>query len=654
MRHHLSDLKKTAYYASLVAWRTRAFWLRALLCFSIGATFLMLDEANNYDMRFQIRSARVPDPRVVIIDIPERDWTALHGAETRNLIRPLKEIMNFNDSFFWAPELWEQLLATALEQEPAAVGVALYFGDAMRTTDLTERQRGIFTDGRVVWGADLDAAGRALVPDIATTHGAAAAIKSVRADDDGTVRRFSSSLVRIPGMPLQLARVARGAAARDGRWDTPQLINFMGPSETFVTLNVRDVLERRVPLEILRGKIILIGSSTSPIDQLQTPVGRMSRAEALANITDNVLGDKSIRRAPDTAYLVGLFALMLFSAWLLSSYPQTVALILFVWAGTLVAALSAWAFDSHYVWVPVLSPLAQLGFTYIIFLSYQLAQNEQKTWRLEQERRYLIEIEKLKNNFVSMMSHDLKTPIAKIQGIVDRLLLNAPAEITPDLTALRRSSDDLHRYIRSILQVTRVEARDFKINKEVLDINEQIDKVVQRLAPLASEKRIRLNQSLEPMFSIEADPTLIQEVILNLIENAIKYTPAGGSVAITSLEQDDNVFVIVEDNGVGIAPEDRERVWGKFTRGRNMEFDAKGTGLGLYLVKYFVELHGGRVFLESDPRPGGGTRIGFSVPVADEGASTAENTVPGESLSVTTGFAGAGAGDAAPDQGGNA
>ncbi|MCM2281148.1 MAG: CHASE2 and HATPase_c domain-containing protein [Bdellovibrionaceae bacterium] len=632
MRKHLPALRKSAHYASLLAWRTRAFWLRAFVCFLVGAALLVLDEAENYDLRFQIRGARTPDPRVVIIDLPERDWTALHDSATRNLIRPLKEIMTFSDSFFWTPELWQRLLKTLLAQDPKAVGIALYFGDAMQPSTMTHEQRVLFTDPRLVWGADLDAAGRALVPDLATTYGATAAIKNVREDDDGIVRRFSSSLVRIPGMPLQLARLATRSDSRLGagenRWESPQLINFMGPAETFVTLNVRDVLEGRVPLELLRDKVILIGSSSNPSDQMQTPLGRMSRTEILANITDNVLVGKAIRRAPDFVYLIGLFALMLFSVLLLSNYPQTVALIFFVWAGTLIAAISAWTFDSYYVWLPVLSPLLQLGFTYIIFLSYQLSQNEQKTWRLEQERRYLLEIEQLKNNFVSMMSHDLKTPIAKIQGIVDRLLLSAPADIAFDLRSLRRSSDDLHRYIQSILQVTRVEAKDFQISKDVLDINEQIEKVIIRLAPLAQEKRILLRQNLEPMFSIEADPTLIQEVILNLIENAIKYTPPEGSVTITSQEKDDNIYVIVEDTGVGIAPEDQERVWGKFTRGRNLEFDAKGTGLGLYLVKYFVELHGGRVFLES--APGAGTKIGFSIPVASD---SIENRI--ESQTVT-------------------
>jgi two-component system phosphate regulon sensor histidine kinase PhoR len=173
--------------------------------------------------------------------------------------------------------------------------------------------------------------------------------------------------------------------------------------------------------------------------------------------------------------------------------------------------------------------------------------------------------------------------------------------------------------------VTKVEAKDFQIQKEVTDINEDIDRVMQRLQPLAREKGILIETNLEPMFSIEVDTTLIQEVIHNLIENAIKYTPPkdesgrGGRVTVSSQEKDDNVVVVVEDTGPGIDPEDQKDIWQKFTRGRNQlsaGVEVKGTGLGLYLVKYFIELHGGHVFLESTL--GKGTRVGFTIPIVDD------------------------------------
>ena len=633
MRETLSSLRKSAVYASLVAWRTRAFWLRVGLCFLLGAAFLVNDEAANYDVRFTVRGARTPDSRIVIIDISERDWSLLQDSSQLNMIRPQKEILVHNDGYFWNADIWQRLLANILVQKPAAVGVAFYFAD-MRASQLTETQRVVFSDPRLAWGAEVDAAGRPLVPEMSATYNARAGVKSLRVDDDGIVRRFSSTLVKLPALPLVISQLSDPSKreSKQNSWQTPSLINFIGPAGTFPTIGFREILEGRLDPDELQGKIVLIGSRSNPLDQMQTPLGRMSRVEILANATDNVLGSKWILRAPYIVYLIGLIALMLLSTWILTNYPQSVALILFVWIGTLWTALSAWTFDSFYVWIPVLSPVLQLGFTYIIFLSYQLSQNEQRTWRLEQERMYIREIEELKSNFVSMMSHDLKTPIAKIQAIVDRMLLVATGEMTDDLKSLRRSSDDLQRYIQSILQVTRIEAQDFRIKKEVVDINETIEKVVTGLAPLAFEKRIRTEQNLEPMFSIEADSTLIQEVIHNLIENAIKYTPTNGTVKITSQEKDDNVFVIVEDTGVGIAPEDQDKIWEKFTRGKNLEFDAKGSGLGLYLVKYFVELHGGRVFLESQPNVG--TKIGFSIPVAQESAADSEDVAREEGVTA--------------------
>jgi two-component system phosphate regulon sensor histidine kinase PhoR len=619
----LQSLRKTLLYRSIVVWRTRAFWLRAVLCFGIGAAVLFADDFTNFDSRLQIRGPKPPSADVVIIDISEREWSSL-DPESRNILKPLKELVSLSDAFFWNPRPWERLLTAVLADEPAAVGINFFFGENVRISpSFISQTRSTFEDPRIVWGADVDGAGRVLLPAFATSYNVNVGLRTFRTDDDGTVRRFSSSLVQIPHLAARLAILGnlknpKAAAFRD--YQQPTLISYAGSGDVFKVIDFKDVIENRIDPTLLRGKIVVIGSLNNPVEQMQTPLGRMSRTEITANIVDNVLYGKTVRRFP-TWINLGLLALILiFSLWILVSYPQSVALVFFVMTGLLGSAASAWTFDVALIWTPILAPLIQLIATYIVFLSYRLALNEQRTWRLEQEQVYLQEIEQLKTNFVSMMSHDLKTPIAKIQAICDRLLATHPdSELVVDLRSLRRSSDDLHRYIQSILQVTKVEAKDFKITKEVTDINEDIERVITRIAPLAQEKKISLNSDLEPMFSIEADTTLIQEVILNLMENAIKYTPSGGRVTITSREKDDNVEVIVEDTGPGIALDEQKEIWGKFIRGKSQEETLKtpGTGLGLYLVKYFIELHGGRVFLESRAEPDNhGTRIGFSIPVA--------------------------------------
>ena len=177
-------------------------------------------------------------------------------------------------------------------------------------------------------------------------------------------------------------------------------------------------------------------------------------------------------------------------------------------------------------------------------------------------------------------------------------------------------SDELHRYIRSILQISKVEAKDFHLNKEVTDINENILRVISRISPLAVEKNIFIDTKLEPMFSLEIDITLIEEVIANLLENAVQYTAPGGQIKISSQDTGSSVIIMVEDNGAGIDLPEQEQIWQKFTRGKQSEMNVKGSGLGLYLVKYFIELHNGKVFLES--QIGKGTKIGFSLPVEEQ------------------------------------
>jgi two-component system, OmpR family, phosphate regulon sensor histidine kinase PhoR len=622
------SIQKFVLYHALVIWRTKAFWMRAILCWAIGAAALLSDDFSKFDSRLQVRGPQKSNADIVIVDISERDWSAL-DPDSRNILKPLKEVVSLSDAFFWNQRSWERLLRAILADKPAAVGVTFYFGENIRVQNAYSiATKAVFQDPRIVWGADVDGAGRVLLPAFSTSYNTNVGLRSLRADDDGTVRRFSSSQIASPHLSVRLAEMLHGSALNPlGSQDfqQPTLINYVGPAESFRVISFKDIVENRIDSQALSGKIVLIGSLANPVEQMQTPLGRMSRTEIMANIIDNVIFGKNVSRLPVFAYLSLLIVLMMGSLWVLISYPQSVALVFFVMTGVIWSSLSAWAFDVGHVWIPVLAPLLQLVATYIIFLSYRLTLNEQRTWRLEQEQRYLSEIEQLKTNFVSMMSHDLKTPIAKIQAICDRLLATHPeSTLVLDLKSLRRSSDDLHRYIQSILQVTKVEAKDFKISKEVTDINEDIERVISRVSTLAHEKNIRLESNLEPMFSIEADTTLIQEVILNLIENAIKYTPEGGRVTVTSRERDDNVEVIVEDTGPGIAASEQKEIWGKFIRGRSQQDATKttGTGLGLYLVKYFIELHGGKVYLES--RVGEGTRIGFSIPITDESVAPQE------------------------------
>lgn len=592
--------------------RRRGFWLRCLLCWLIGCLVLSNDEINSYDKRFQVRGDQKTSSQIVLITIKQSDFSNVYDSRT-NFLDNMSEVTDITDSFFWNKPLWTELLLRILRQQPQSVGVSLYFGDNIGSVRLTPEEQRLFLDSRIVWASTTNSLERILMPVFVNGERNNLGSNELRRDEDGVVRRVFPSRFEMPHLIEKLT----GKKFPTTLAGLP--INFRGTNRVFKTYSLSEIMYDEISPHAFKDKIVLIGAETSSGPVYMTPLGTLSRTEILAHITDTVLGDKWIQRLPFVWYALGFFFLMLIAVFIITTYPQSVALFFIVWIGTLMAALSAWTFDTFFLWVPAFSPFILIGTSWIIFIGYQATKIERKNFALQQEQQYLAELEQLKNNFVSLISHDLKTPIAKIQAIIDRLLVHhdRQSELGQDLTSLRTFSDELNRYIQSILKVLRVESRDFKIHKEVADINDSIEEALQHLRPLAREKGIQIHTSLEPMFSLEFDTTLLKEVLINIIENGIKYTPSGGTIEIVSHETDEDVCVLVKDTGEGIKPEDMEKVWGKFTRGSDQDLRSKGSGLGLYLVKYFIELHGGKVTMES--KLGQGTTVSFTLPLdADE------------------------------------
>ena len=590
--------------------RRRGFWLRFLLCWIIGCLTLSTDEINSYDQRFQLRGDQKTSSDIVLITISQSDFSNVYTKRT-NSLGDISEATDITDSYFWNKNIWSKLLSRLLRQNPKSIGVVLYFSDNIGSVHMPSEEQTLFHDPRIFWASTTNSLERILTPAFANREKTNLGNNEVRRDEDGVVRRIFHSRSDMPHLVEQIT----GKHFPDTIAGLP--INFRGSSKVFNQYSLSQILYDELPANTFTNKIILIGAETSAAPVYLTPVGTLSRTEILAHVTDTVLGNKWIRRLSFWWYASGFLVLMIFAVFIITTYPQSVALFFILWIATLLAAISAWVFDSFYFWSPAFSPFVMLAATWTIFIGYQATKIEKQNFRLQQEQRYLAELEQLKNNFVSLISHDLKTPIAKIQAIVDRLLMqHTDKELGQDLQSLRLFSDELNRYIQSILKVLRIESRDFKINTEVSDINEIIEEALEQLTPLAREKNIQVTTSLEPMFSLEFDSTLIKEVVINLVENGIKYTPAGGAIEIVSRETEDSVLVSVKDTGEGVKPEDMDKVWGKFTRGSDQDLKTKGSGLGLYLVKYFIELHGGKVTMES--KLGQGTTVSFSLPLESE------------------------------------
>lgn len=617
-----------ARFLILYRWlaRTRGVWIRGLLCWSVGVAVCLVDSSAKYDLRFQLRGPQKTNSKIVLVYLEQDDWSELAGQE-RNLLRPLKEISAFTDSFFWNPKTWQKLIKNILQGHPQSVAVTFFFPVGSIGEPPNQLERPSLFDPKVFWASRLDNDGRALFPAFVTGYGRNSGLIDFFTDDDHVVRRFSSPLVQVPHLSLKVANLINPEIDEDSIYlsGESKTINFLGPQGSYPAINARDLLlQPQKSGEWLKGKTVIIGTRDLDGHLYTTPVGPLSRAEVLANVTDNIVFDKWIQRLPFWLMCIYLLGIVAAAVTILLIYPQGVAIVLLFWIGIIMTAGGFWIFDNHSIWIPLLAPLIELFVTYMVFLGYRLSQQENINWRLEQEKQYLKEIEQLKNNFVSLFSHDLKTPIAKIQAICDRLLpMPNSIEVQKGLQSLRQESSELHRYIQSILRVSRIESSDFRIQSEPADINELIFNVCQQLRTIADAKEIKVDTNLEPIFAIEMDSSLIQEVILNLVENAIKYSPPKSAVVISSREVGDQIIVTVTDCGPGILESEQNRIFEKFYRGTEHTHSTKGSGLGLYLVKYFVELHGGRVFVRSEKNKG--TRFGFVLPINTPEVSVMES-----------------------------
>jgi two-component system phosphate regulon sensor histidine kinase PhoR len=227
--------------------------------------------------------------------------------------------------------------------------------------------------------------------------------------------------------------------------------------------------------------------------------------------------------------------------------------------------------------------------------------------RMETERRHL----------VNMFAHDLKTPVVATAGLIQRLIQGKLGPVlAPQMAYLRtvdRELQRLEKLITRFLEFARLDLRIMTPQPEVLEVLDECRQVLNLLQPLAEAKDIVLETDFAPEVPpLKADPLLFRRVLENLLENAIKYSPAGGKVRLTVRVEDPAIRFAVQDQGPGIAPADLPHLFEIFYRGRQ-EGEAQGFGLGLATVKRIIDAHGGRIWV--DTVPGRGCTFSLTFPL---------------------------------------
>jgi two-component system phosphate regulon sensor histidine kinase PhoR len=228
-------------------------------------------------------------------------------------------------------------------------------------------------------------------------------------------------------------------------------------------------------------------------------------------------------------------------------------------------------------------------------------------------------LERVRQDFVANVSHEFKTPLTAIQGFAETLLAGAlddPKNNRRFLEIIREHAARLARLTNDLLKLARIEAGKLEVQFFPVSLGELVESCADTSLLKSTRKQITLDLEVPPNLPpVRADASLLHEVLQNLLDNAIQYTPPGGKIHVSAAARNREAVVTVDDTGIGIPVVDQERIFERFYRvdaARSRE--AGGTGLGLSIAKHIVEAHGGRIWVESEV--GRGSKFSFSVPLS--------------------------------------
>lgn len=234
-----------------------------------------------------------------------------------------------------------------------------------------------------------------------------------------------------------------------------------------------------------------------------------------------------------------------------------------------------------------------------------------------------VEVDRLKSEFVTTVSHELRTPMTSIRGYVDVLLMGAAGALTEGqshfLGIIKNNTERLNILVNDLLDISRIEAGRVNLSFQLVDMHQIANEIIANLKKRFDADNKQMDVSVVASEKLPfgvADPERIKDVLENLVDNAYNYTPANGKIVVSLHSNGNNeIQVDVKDSGVGVSIEQHERVFERFFRGEDpLVLATPGTGLGLSIVKQLVEMHHGRIWMDSTGIPGEGSVFSFTIP----------------------------------------
>lgn len=408
----------------------------------------------------------------------------------------------------------------------------------------------------------------------------------------------------LQGLPALDATAYKGAYYNSEADANFALFKYSGnPSKNRIpSIPFHRVVVGNFPKGFFKNKIVLIGPQylSNSNDFVLTPFDKENakspKLAVHADVIEALISEKTIYDVKDITTQVAALLIAILLSFVISRVQPVKGLMITILIIIGILASSYIAFIALGWWIKLSHLVLSIFVVYYIWVPFRAIEEYQTRYAIEEETKLLKQVDNLKQNFISLMSHDLKTPVAKIAGIADilKIKFNNTPEQTELIDNVMNSTKELNNFINSILDLTKIESQNLTLSKESKDVNKIIESIVEKLEFEATNKHINIELELSPLYPIQIDTVLMNRVISNLIENAIKYAGSGKSIWVKTWDDAEWVYIEVKDNGVGVGPDDLAHIFDKFYRVKNdSSHSIKGSGLGLYLVKYFIELHNG-------------------------------------------------------------
>jgi len=471
-------------------------------------------------------------------------------------------------------------------------------------------------------------------------------------DADGVVRRMGGAVVigddAFPTLTVEMARVAAGSKRIELETDPSGIsglrvgdrslpadetghlwIRYARPGLEPI-ISASDVLARRVDPAAISGKLVLVGTTAAGVaDYVATPFGnRLSGLEVHGQLLEGIIGGDLLNR-PGHMLAVELLLLLVVGGAVIVAGRQLPGwrLLPFVCGVMMlvggIALLAYWR--NRLLLDPTFAFIVAI-LLYMTAVTEGILAEERARRRTEEElRRALIRAEaasKAKSDFLANMSHELRTPLTAILGFSETMQSGifgpiAPAKYADYVNKIHSSGGHLLAIVSDVLDMSRIEAGEAKLDESEIDLAEAVDECLEMLRPRSEKKRMLIDCRVDAGIPrLRADRRMLKQMVLNLLTNAVTFTPDGGRVSVSAaVDPERRMAISIADSGIGIAKSDLTRVMEPFhTVERPQARSFQGIGLGLPLTRSMVELHGGTLALDS--QTGVGTVATLTFPAA--------------------------------------